>query len=161
MHQEQKFSHSKNSPSTTCFVHVPEVFHQLNCSCQTLVEAHWPRNFTHFPRGWTIEDGTLGRCRSTRNPLVYQWEGGVDSSMKKWGWFWRAMFFVWKWELVGVVVGCCFEINKCQRGWMDHDDIICMLYVFLIMYPTAVFGYSLHCMKPTVWLCWWRWIHAR
>ena len=99
-------------------------------SPQTLV--FWP----HFPpEVGLLKTEPLGRCRSARNPLVYQWEGGL----------------IRRWELVGVV-GCCLEINKCQKGWMDHDDhddIVCMFHVFLIMYPTAVFVCSLHCMKPT------------
>lgn len=135
-------------------------FTNSTASPKKLVQAHWPRNFTHFPWGWTIEDGTLGRCRSTRNPLVYQWEGGVDSSMKKKGWFWRAMFFVWKWELVGVVVGCCFEKHKCEKGmdgsWWHHLHVSCVL---------DYLSNSRFCLLPllhetNIWLCWWRWIHA-
>ena len=152
MHQKHKFFTLKKNSIATCFVHFPSFenrswFNQLNCSPQTLVQAHWPRKFTHFsPEVGILKTEPLADAEAQEILWSTSEKVSIDEDL---GMVWRAMIFVWKWELVGVLVGCCFEINKCQSGWMDHDDIICMFYVFLIMYPTAVFVYSLHCMKPT------------
>lgn len=96
-------------------------------SPQTLVFGHifpprldyWRRNPWQMPK----------RKKSFGLP-VRRW---VDSSIGNWL------------ELLDVV----WKLTNVKMGWMDHDDIVCMFHVFLIMYPTAVFVYSLHCMKPT------------
>ena len=158
------FSHSKKTQSQHVLSISPLLKTEVDLTNSTAPPKHWFRPIDHgSSRNFSPEVGIL-----KTEPLAdaeaqeILWSTSEKVSIDEdLGMVWRAMMFVWKWELVGVLVGCCFEINKCQSGWMDHDDIICMFYVFLIMYPTAVFVYSLHCMKPTFDCVWWRWIHAR